>query len=119
MKRTPYTGQDPAQFFIPPVCAYTPQVPRLFSQSLKENILFGLHRKKEEIYSSIHNAVLEEDIDSLESGIDTVVGTRGVKLSGGQIQRSAVAPYFFLQLNFNKVEAHCNFVATNCSKRKV
>ena len=63
----------------------------MFSQSLKENILFGLNREEEKIYSSIHNAVLEKDIDSLESGIDTVVGTRGVKLSGGQIQRSAVA----------------------------
>ena len=83
--------KDPAQFFIPLVCAYTPQVPRLFSQSLKENILFGLHRKEEAILSSIHNAVLEEDIDSPGSGIDTIVGTRGVKLSGGQIQRSAVA----------------------------
>src|SRR5207249_2199755 len=34
--------EDPASFFVPPRGAYTPQVPRLFSQSLKDNVLLGL-----------------------------------------------------------------------------
>ncbi|CAI8010763.1 Putative ABC transporter ATP-binding protein VPA1482 [Geodia barretti] len=33
---------DPKSFFVPPRCAYTPQVPRLFSEPLKDNILMGL-----------------------------------------------------------------------------
>jgi len=37
---------------------------------------------------------LEEDIPTLERGLDTVVGPRGVKLSGGQIQRAAAARMF-------------------------
>ena len=39
-------------------------------------------------------AVLEDDIDRLERGYDTMVGARGVKLSGGQMQRSAAARMF-------------------------
>jgi ATP-binding cassette, subfamily B, bacterial len=37
---------DPAAFFRPPRCAYTAQVPRLFSDSLRENILMGLDEKR-------------------------------------------------------------------------
>ena len=33
---------DPATFCVPPHCAYVPQVPRLFSDSLRENVLLGL-----------------------------------------------------------------------------
>jgi len=40
---------------------------------------------------AIHTAVLEKDILDLEHGLETVVGPRGVKLSGGQIQRTAAA----------------------------
>ena len=36
------TVGDPASFFVPPRCAYLPQVPRLFSETLKDNILLGL-----------------------------------------------------------------------------
>ena len=43
---------------------------------------------------AIRLAVLEEDILSLERGLDTLVGPRGVKLSGGQIQRGAAARVF-------------------------
>jgi ATP-binding cassette subfamily B protein len=37
---------------------------------------------------------MEQDVSGLEHGLDTVVGTRGVKLSGGQIQRTAAARMF-------------------------
>ena len=36
--------ERPGDFFVPPICAYTAQVPRLFSDSLRDNILMGLDR---------------------------------------------------------------------------
>ena len=39
-------------------------------------------------------AVMEQDIAALSQGLDTVVGRRGVKLSGGQVQRTAAARMF-------------------------
>jgi ATP-binding cassette subfamily B protein len=85
---------EPAAFFIPPRCAYTPQTPRLFSESLRDNILMGLPAHEFDLPAALHIAVLEEDIATLEHGLDTVVGPRGVKLSGGQIQRAAAARMF-------------------------
>ena len=42
----------------------------------------------------MHAAVLEPDVITLERGLDTLVGPRGVKLSGGQVQRVAAARMF-------------------------
>ncbi len=85
---------DPATFFVPPHSAYTAQVPHLFSDTLKENILLGLPEDKVDITAAIHSAVMERDLEGLEQGLSTTIGTRGVKLSGGQAQRSAAARMF-------------------------
>lgn len=79
----------PTTFFTPPRTAYTPQVPRLFSEPLRDNILLGL--PDEPLSWALETAVLAPDIAQLEDGLDTVVGPRGVRLSGGQVQRSATA----------------------------
>jgi ATP-binding cassette subfamily B protein len=85
---------DPASFFRPPRLAYTAQVPRLFSESMRDNILLGLPEDKVDLRAAIHASVLEPDIALLEKGLDTLVGPRGVRLSGGQVQRSAAARMF-------------------------
>lgn len=85
---------DPAAFFIPPRSAYTPQVPQLFSDSLRDNVLMGRAADGAELDSALRLAVLEEDVAALADGLDTVVGARGVKLSGGQRQRAAAARMF-------------------------
>jgi ATP-binding cassette, subfamily B, bacterial len=82
---------DPASFFVPPRSAYTPQVPRLFSESLGSNIALGERVVRERLREAVQLAVLDPDLERLEQGLDTLVGARGVKLSGGQIQRSAAA----------------------------
>ena len=82
---------DPAAVFRPPLCAYTPQVPRLFSETLRANILMGLPETGVDLPAAIHRVVLEPDVAALEGGLDTVVGPRGVRLSGGQVQRAATA----------------------------
>lgn len=84
---------DPATFFTPPHSSYTAQVPKLFSETLRENVLLG-QEKEEEMRRSLELAVMGPDLDSLEHGLNTLVGTRGVKLSGGQVQRASAARMF-------------------------
>ena len=92
---------DPAIFFVPPRVAYTPQVPRLFSEPLRDNILMGMTGELHDgdanhtpLGSAIQQAVMERDVPMLDHGLDTMVGPRGVKLSGGQLQRTAAARMF-------------------------
>ncbi|CAN5847270.1 ABC transporter ATP-binding protein [soil metagenome] len=85
---------DPAAWFVPPRSAYTSQVPRLFSDTLRENVTMGSPGGDAALAAAIRLAVLERDIDVLHGGLDTEVGSRGVRLSGGQVQRSAAARMF-------------------------
>jgi ATP-binding cassette subfamily B protein len=85
---------DLAGLFRPPRCAYTPQVPRLFSETLRGNVLMGLPEEAVDLAGALHRAVMEPDVAALERGLDTVVGPRGVRLSGGQVQRTAAARMF-------------------------
>lgn len=83
--------EAPADFFVPPQSAYTAQIPRLYSATLRDNILLGAQASPSELTHALHTAVLEEDIAGLQSGLETMIGPRGVKLSGGQAQRTAAA----------------------------
>lgn len=85
---------NPASFFVPPRSAYTPQIPTLFSDTMRENTLLGIPASQTELEGAVRLAVLEDDVASLEHGMDTRIGPRGVKLSGGQIQRTAAARMF-------------------------
>lgn len=85
---------DPSAFFVPPRGAYTPQVPRLFSETLRDNILLGLPEDKAPLSSAIRSAVLERDLAEMSQGLDTLLGPKGVRLSGGQAQRAAAARMF-------------------------
>jgi ATP-binding cassette subfamily B protein len=86
--------QRPAAFLVPPRVAYTPQVPLLFSESLKDNILMGIPGEKADLDSALRLAVMEQDISEFEHGLDTMLGAKGVKISGGQRQRTAAARMF-------------------------
>ena len=82
---------DPASHFVLPRCAYTGQIPRLFSDTLKDNILLGLPEESVDLDGAIQLAQLQRDLNDLDKGLETLVGSRGVKLSGGQVQRTAAA----------------------------
>jgi ATP-binding cassette subfamily B protein len=86
--------EQPDTFFVPPHSAYTAQVPHLFSDSLRNNILLGLEADEQKLAEALHLAVLEPDIATMEKGLDTLVGPKGMRLSGGQIQRGAAARMF-------------------------
>lgn len=67
----------------------------LFAGTIRENILLGRTDVSEEkLKSAIRCACLEEFINSLDKGLDTQIGERGVLLSGGQKQRIAIARAF-------------------------
>ena len=75
--------EDPASFLLPPRCAYTAQVPRLFSETLEENILLGLPRDKADIEGALTKALMERDLAEMPDGLATLIGPKGVRLSGG------------------------------------
>ena len=85
---------DPATWFVPPHSAYTPQVPRLFSETLRDNILLGLPEDERDLAEALRLAVLEADVAAMPDGLESLVGARGVRLSGGQVQRAAAARMF-------------------------
>lgn len=85
---------DPSSFLIPPRSAYTPQVPHLFSETLRDNLLLGIPEDSVDLHAALHMAVLENDLAGMDQGLDTIVGPRGVRLSGGQMQRTAAARMF-------------------------
>ena len=84
----------PNEFMVPPRCAYTPQVPVLFSETVRENITLGLEPRPGALDEAVRLAVLGPDVATLRHGLDTVIGPRGVRLSGGQVQRTAAARMF-------------------------
>lgn len=83
--------EDPAAFMVPPRAAYTPQTPRLFSMSLRDNLLLGHDADEEALRLSLETATMTRDVSAMADGFNTMVGPRGVRLSGGQVQRSAAA----------------------------
>ena len=80
-----------AEFFVPPRSAYTAQIPHLFSDTIKENILFGYPEDSVEIYKALSLASIDGEIENFEKKLETIIGPKGVKLSGGQKQRLAAA----------------------------
>jgi ATP-binding cassette subfamily B multidrug efflux pump len=71
---------------------YVPQDAFLFSDSIRKNLLFGKEDATEqEIIEATKNAAVYENIKSFQKGFDTVLGERGITISGGQKQRLTIA----------------------------
>lgn len=71
---------------------YVPQNPFLFSESIEENIRFGkANANMEEIKQAARDACVDDNIVDFAQGYQTLLGERGVTLSGGQIQRVSIA----------------------------
>lgn len=72
--------------------SYVPQGNALFSGTLRDNIsMFREQASEEEIWEAARKACIADFISSLEQGLDTVIGEKGLGLSEGQAQRIAVA----------------------------
>ena len=73
---------------------YVPQVVFLVDDTIRNNIAFGLRQEEindEMVWSALEQAQLKEFVQGLPNELNTIVGERGVKFSGGQRQRSAIA----------------------------
>jgi len=74
---------------------YIPQNAFLFSESIENNIRFGsINASEEEIIEASKKAAVHENIINFNEGYKTILGERGVTLSGGQIQRVSIARAF-------------------------
>ncbi len=67
------------------------QHPMLFNDTIRFNLTFGKEVSNARIQEALRIAQLEEFIQSLEEGLETLVGKNGIKLSGGQRQRLSIA----------------------------
>jgi ATP-binding cassette subfamily C protein CydD len=75
--------------------AWQPQNPYVFNTSIAENIRLGnAQATMEQVIEAARNADLHEFIIGLPDGYDTVIGERGARLSGGQVQRLSLARVF-------------------------
>lgn len=74
---------------------YVPQETFLFSETLAENIAFGIHDGRGDLENEIERAAdvagLADDVNQFPEKYQTVLGERGITLSGGQKQRAAIA----------------------------
>ncbi len=71
---------------------YVPQEPVLFSDTVRNNILFGRGNISDaSVDWAIEVSQLKEDIDTFPKGLNTPIGTHGMSISGGQKQRLALA----------------------------
>lgn len=71
--------------------AYVSQKPWLTSNTIKDVILFGQEYEEHRFKDCINFSCLEQDLEILDQGVDTLLGDRGVNLSGGQKTRLAIA----------------------------
>tara|TARA_A100001015_G_scaffold246119_1_gene282382 strand:- start:3792 stop:5579 length:1788 start_codon:yes stop_codon:yes gene_type:complete len=77
-----------------------PQNAFLFSESIEDNIRFGsLNASREAIQEASKEAVVHKNIIDFKEGYQTLLGERGVTLSGGQIQRVSIARAFIKDPN--------------------
>ena len=75
--------------------SYVPQNNFLFSESIKKNIEFGNPNSSiDDITNAAKLAEIDLEIEKFENGYDTILGERGVTLSGGQAQRISIARSF-------------------------
>jgi len=82
----------------PGAISYVPQDVMIINGTIRENIILGFpdeHHREEEIIRALKIAQLWDFVESLPNGLDTFVGERGSKMSGGQRQRLGVARAMF------------------------
>ena len=84
--------KDIAKCALNDTVAYVFQDSRLLKTSIFENVRMGRpNATREEVLSALHNAQCDDIISKFPNGIDTVIGSKGVYLSGGEQQRIAIA----------------------------
>lgn len=79
------------------ILTYVPQSVFLMDESIRDNVTFGNPNEDDNlVWDALRKASLGEYVKSLPDGLDTIVGERGVKFSGGQRQRLAIARALYI-----------------------
>ncbi|KAK2616178.1 hypothetical protein QQS21_000810 [Conoideocrella luteorostrata] len=87
--------RDVTQGSLRDVLGVVPQDPLLFNASILENLRYAkLSASDEEIYDACRGAAIHDKIAAFPEGYHTKVGEQGIKLSGGEVQRLAIARVF-------------------------
>lgn len=79
---------------ISQLISFVPQSVYLLDDTIRRNIAFGVHDEEideERVWAVLEQAQMKEFIKELPEGLDTVIGERGIRFSGGQAQRLAIA----------------------------
>ena len=77
-----------------------PQHPEMFHRTLRENITLGKDISDSKIWEALQKAQGYEFAKALPEGLDTMIGERGVKLSGGEKQRVCNSPRIFGRISY-------------------
>ena len=78
--------------FLRKSISYVPQDDFLFSDTIRNNILFGnFNATQDDIITVLKDVFMYDEVCSFKNGLDTYIGERGVTLSGGQKQRLSIA----------------------------
>ena len=90
------------------IISYLGHDPELFNDSIKNNILLGDNKDVNEYLKAV---CIDKEVEAMELGADTIIGSGGVRLSGGQAQRIALArtlchkkPVFILDDPFSALD---------------
>ena len=98
---------------------YVPQNVFLINRSIKENVAFGIPKEEIDetrVIKSINLSQLDKFIDSLPDGLNTIIGERGSKLSGGQIQRIGIARALYNDPEFLVLDEPTSALDSNTEK---
>ena len=79
--------------------AYLPQEPPVFDGTLRENLIFDNEVEEDALLEAIRNVGLADLYTKLDKGLDTLLGERGISLSGGERQQLALARLWFSKAN--------------------
>lgn len=70
---------------------YVPQEPSLFSESIRDNIIMGRNASETDLAEAVKSSQLDDFIQKCPDGLKQTIGERGLKVSGGEKQRIAIA----------------------------
>ena len=91
----------------------------LINSSIKENVAFGIPKEEIDetrVIKSINLSQLDKFIDSLPDGLNTIIGERGSKFSGGQIQRIGIARALYNDPEFLVLDEPTSALDSNTEK---
>jgi ATP-binding cassette subfamily C (CFTR/MRP) protein 4 len=96
---------------------YVAQEPWIFTSTLKQNILFGKDYDEEKFERVIKACSLDKDIMVMAEGCETIIGEKGINLSGGQRARVSLARALYYDAQVYLIDDPLSAVDTNVAKQ--